>query len=82
MIRENKPRDHRFIHVWSAWIVRRAQLVLIASVLICALLIPLALNATQNTIPDGWLPDSAKAVIVQELTAEEFGRSNTTSTLR
>lgn len=78
MIRENSPRDHRFIQLWSDWIVRRAQAVLIASLLLCALLIPLALNATQNTIPDGWLPDSATAVRVQELTADQFGRSNTT----
>lgn len=78
MIREKNPRDHRFIHVWSGWIVRRAQAVLVASLLLCAVLIPLALNATENTIPDGWLPDDATAVKVQELTAEQFGRSNTT----
>ena len=58
--------------------MQRAQWVLVTSLLICALLIPLALRATQNTVPDGWLPDSATAVQVQELTAEKFGRSNTT----
>lgn len=58
--------------------MRHARMVLIASLLICALLIPLALTATQNTVPDGWLPDSAEAVQVQQLTAQDFGRSNTT----
>ncbi len=58
--------------------MRRAAWVLFTSIVLCGLLVPLALKATENTIPDGWLPDSATAVQVQELVAEEFGRSNTT----
>ena len=72
------PRSHQLTQVWGGWIVRRAQWVLVTSLLLCAMLIPLALNATQHTVPDGWLPDSAMAVEVQQLTNEHFGRSDTT----
>lgn len=78
MIRASSTRDQRYIRAWSRWTVRNAQLVLGITLLICTLLIPLALQATQNTVPDGWLPDSATAVKVQEFSAEQFGRSDTT----
>lgn len=58
--------------------MRYAQWILISSLLLCALLLPLALNATQHTVPDGWLPDSAVAVKVQAISNEQFGRSGTT----
>ena len=74
---ENQGNRH-FSQRFGTWIVQHAQAVLISSVLICLVLIPLALTSTQHTVPDGWLPDTAKAVQVQQLSAEEFGRSNTT----
>lgn len=58
--------------------MRHAQIILVATVLLCALLVPLAMTATQHTVPDGWLPDSAGAVQAQELSASQFGRGNTT----
>lgn len=58
--------------------MRHAQVVLITSIALCALLIPLALTATQHTVPDGWLPDTAPAVRIQDLASQEFGRSDTT----
>lgn len=78
MIRASSTRDQRYLQAWSRWTVRNAQAVLGITLLVCALLIPLALQATQNTVPDGWLPDSATAVQVQQYTAEQFGRSDTT----
>lgn len=58
--------------------MRNAQWIVITSLILCASLIPLALTATHHTVPDGWLPDSASAVRVQNLAADQFGRSNTT----
>ena len=78
MIRDQPPRDQRMAYRWSGWIVRHAQAVLVTSILLCAVLIPLALTATEHTVPDGWLPDSATAVQVQELARQELGRSDTT----
>lgn len=63
---------------WCQFVVRHAQLVLIASVLICLAVIPLARTATHHTVPNGWLPDSTEAVMVQQLTAQEFGNGDTT----
>jgi RND superfamily putative drug exporter len=71
-------KNHHVSQRWSAWIVRHAQAVLVVTLLICTLLVPLAITSTQHTVPDGWLPDSADAVQVQQLGAEQFGRSDTT----
>ena len=65
---ENQGNRH-FSQRFGTWIVQHAQAVLITSVLICLVLIPLALTSTQHTVPDGWLPDTAKAVQVQQLSA-------------
>ncbi|MCA9834086.1 MAG: MMPL family transporter [Thermomicrobiales bacterium] len=63
---------------WCQFVVRHAQAVLVTSVLTCLALIPLARTATHHTVPNGWLPDSTEAVLVQELTAQEFGSGDTT----
>lgn len=58
--------------------MRHAQALLVLTLLLCSLLVPLALSSTQHTVPDGWLPESAAAVQVQNLSAGQFGRSDTT----
>ena len=58
--------------------MQHARAVLLATVLTCLALIPLARTATHHTVPDGWLPHSAAAVQVQQISASEFGRSDTT----
>ena len=78
MIRGSNQSSQHLSQRWSAWIVRHARTVVVATFLACIALIPLALTATRHTVPDGWLPDSADAVQVQRLSATEFGRSDTT----
>lgn len=58
--------------------MRHAQALLLLTLMACSALVPLAMTSTRYTVPDGWLPDSADAVQVQQLGAEEFGRSDTT----
>lgn len=60
---------------YAALIVRRAQALLIAPLILCVLLTPLAFSAVDHTVPDGWLPHGSDAMKMQAIAAEEFGRS-------